>query len=170
MGQGGEEKAAKPVKMITTLVRLDYTHTAGKAQRRFLSGLMEGKLIAQRCPECDKVYVPPRGSCPTCAVPTRDEVEISDTGTVTTFCIVNLPFYGQAVEIPYVCASILIDGADIPLFAMLAEVAVEDVHMGQRVQAVWLPEQERTPSFDNLRYFKPTGESDASYDSYKDHL
>lgn len=155
---------------IITPVRLDYTHTAGRAQTRFLTGLIEGKIRGQRCPACNKVYVPPRGSCATCAIATEEEVEVADQGTVTTFCIVNLQFHGQAREVPYVCASVLLDGADLPFFGMLGEVEVEQVHMGQRVEAVWLPREERSASFENIRYFKPIDEPDAAFESYKDHL
>ena len=37
-------------------------------------------------------------ACPTDGVPTTDEVELPDTGTVTTFCVVNVPFPGQRVH------------------------------------------------------------------------
>ena len=161
---------AETINEIITPVRLDYTHTAGRAQNRFLTGLIEGKIRGQRCPSCKKVYVPPRGSGAICAVPTEEEVEVADKGTVTTFCIVNLQFHGQAVEIPYVCGSVLLDGADLPFFGMLAGVEVDKVHMGQRVQAVWLPPEERKASLDNIRYFEPIDEPDAPFDSYKDHL
>ena len=67
-----------PIKKIITPMRLDYRITPGHAQTPFLRGLVEGKFLAQRCPKCAKVYIPPRGSCPTCAVPTEEEVE--------TFC------------------------------------------------------------------------------------
>lgn len=155
---------------IKTPVRLEYTHHAGRAQSRFYGGMVEGMLIGQRCPECRKVYVPPRGSCPTCGVPTDEEVRLSDRGIVTTFCIVNIPFLGQSVRPPYVCASILLDGADIPLFHLVQEIPVADVRMGMRVEAVWAPREELAPTMESIRYFRPTGERDADYDAYKEHL
>jgi uncharacterized OB-fold protein len=156
--------------VISTPIRLDYTYTAGAASTRFLRGLAEGKLIGQRCPECRKVYTPPRGSCPTCGVATTDAVEVADRGTVTTFCIVNIPFPGQAIKPPFVAASVLLDGADIAIFHLLQEVDVADARMGMRVEAVWVPRDELRPSMESIRYFRPNGEPDASYDSYKEHL
>ena len=161
---------SEPVTQIVTPVRLEYTFRAGQAPSRFLRALAEGRLVGQRCPECGKVYVPPRGSCPTCAVPTRDEVELRGTGTVTSFCIVNLPFHGQAVKPPYVSASVLLDGADIPLFHLVQEIDAHDCRMGLRVEAVWAPREEWSSSMDSIRHFRPTGEPDAPFDSYKDHL
>jgi uncharacterized OB-fold protein len=155
---------------IKTPIRLEYTYVAGQASSRFLGAVAEGRLVGQRCPECRKVYVPPRGSCPTCGVPTREEVPVADTGIVTTFCIVNIPFAGQAVRVPYVSASILLDGADIPLFHLVQEIDAHEVRMGMRVRAVWVPPDERGPSMNSIRHFKPTGERDAPFDSYKEHL
>ena len=161
---------SEPVHRITTPVRLEYTVSAGRAPSRFLAGIAEGRLLGQRCPHCAKVYVPPRGSCPTCGVPTEEEVRLADTGTVTTFCIVNVPFMGQAVRPPYACASILLDGADIPLFHMVRGVPVEDVRMGMRVEAVWAAPDERGPTMESISHFRATGEPDAAYESYREHL
>lgn len=158
------------VSTISTPIRLDYMYTAGAASSRFLNAVAEGRLIGQRCPECRKVYIPPRGSCPTCAVPTREEVRVADRGTVTTFCIVNIPFPGQAIRPPFVAASVLLDGADIAIFHLLQEVEATDARMGMRVEAVWAPREEWRPSMESIRYFRPTGEPDAAYDSYKEHL
>jgi uncharacterized OB-fold protein len=159
-----------PIKMATMPSRLEYVITPGEAPARFLRGILEGRILAERCPRCEKVYMPPRGSCATCAIPTREQVELSAKGTVTTFCVVNLPFYGQAVEIPYVCASVVLDGADLPFFCLLAECPVEDVRMGMRVEAVWCDPADRKPSLENIKYMRPTGEPDAAYESYKEHL
>jgi uncharacterized OB-fold protein len=158
------------VDTIATPIRLDYTYTAGKAASRFLSSVAQGRLLGQRCPRCRKVYVPPRGSCPTCGVPTDEEVPVKDRGIVTTFCIVNLPFPGQAIRPPFAAASVLLDGADIAIFHLLQEVEAADVRMGMRVEAVWADTAERRPSMESIRYFRPTGEPDAPYDAYKEHL
>ncbi len=87
---------AEPVTMLTTPVRLHYEHTASPTETSFLRGLADGRLLAQRCPACGKVYIPPRGACPTDGVPTTDEIELPDKGMVTTFAIINIPFPGSA--------------------------------------------------------------------------
>ena len=162
------EPDASPVTILSTPIRLDYEYTPGRAASRCLRRLEEGRLVGQRCPSCSKVYLPPRGSCPTCGVPTDEEVSCIGTGTITTFCVVNIPFAGQAVECPYVCASVLVDGADIPLLHLIQEVAAEDVRMGMRVEAVWVDEP--GPTLESIAYFRPTGEPDAPYESYREHL
>lgn len=159
--QKGEEK------IVERPVKLDYTYTAGRAQSRFLQGITERRLIGERCPSCSKVYVPPRGSCPTCGVPTAEQVELPGTGTVTTFCVVNIPFAGQAVECPYVSATVLLDGADIGIFHLIQEIPADEVRMGLRVEPVWRDEIQ--PTLESIKYFKPTGEPDADYESFRTH-
>jgi len=77
---------------------------------------------------------------------------------------VNVPFAGQSVQIPYVSASVLLDGADIPLLSLMQEVDAAEVRMGMRVEAVWVEAAERKPSMDTIRYFRPNGEPDAPID------
>jgi uncharacterized OB-fold protein len=160
----------EPVTMVTTPVHLHYRHSASVEESRFLRALTEGRLIGQRCPACGKVYVPPRGACPTDGVPTTDEVALPDAGTVTTFCIVNVPFLGQRIPTPYVAAYILLDGADIAFHHLVLGCDATEVRMGMRVAAVWKPRERWGPTLENIDHFRPTGEPDAPYESYAQHL
>ena len=160
---------SEPVKRIKAPVRFEYTVGAGQTLSRFLAALVEGRIVGRRCPECNKVYVPPRGACPTCALPPGEEVVVADTGTVTPFCVVNVPFEGQTMKLPYVYASILLDGADIPLLHLVDVPAVE-ARMGMRVKAQWVPPSERGPTLESIRCFRSNGEPDAPFDAIKDHL
>lgn len=162
---GGE-----PVTMVTTPVHLSYRHSASVQESRYLRGLAEGKLLGQRCPACRKVYIPPRGACPTDGVPTEEEVELPDRGTVTTFCIVNVPFLGQRIPPPYVAAYILLDGADIAFLHLVLGVAADEVRMGMRVEASWKPPEQWGTSLENIEHFRPSGEPDAPFESYSEHL
>jgi uncharacterized OB-fold protein len=160
---------SEPVRKMKSPVRLEYTVTAGVVLSRFLAGVVEGRLLGRRCPVCTKVYVPPKGACPMCGVPCVEELAVSDAGTLTTFCIVNVPFEGQTMKLPYVYGSILLDGADLPLLH-LVQAPAEEVRMGMRVKAEWVPPAERKPTLESIRWFTPTGEPDAAFESYKEHL
>jgi uncharacterized OB-fold protein len=149
------------IKSVRTPAELRFQYTAGAATTRFLQGIAQKKIMGERCPACGKVYVPPRGSCPTDGIPTTDQVDLPHKGTVTSFCIVNVQFYGQAMEVPYTGALIMLDGADLSLMHLLQEVAVEDVHIGMRVEAVWVDDDKIGPTLESIRYFRPNGEPDA---------
>src|SRR5262245_54598093 len=131
------------VRGIKAPVRLEYNVSAGNTLSRFLAGVIEGRLIGRRCPSCTKVYVPPKGACPTCGVPCNDGLTVKDTAAVTTFCIVNVPFEGQAMKLPYTYGSILLDGADLPLLHLNTGLPAVQVRMGLRVKAESLPPEER---------------------------
>jgi uncharacterized OB-fold protein len=164
------QQAGEPVTMVTTPVRLRYEHTTSREESAYLHGLAQGRFVGQRCPACGKVYIPPRGACPTDGVPTTGEVELPDTGTVTTFCVVNVPFPGQRVKPPYVAAAVLLDGADIPFQHLILGCEPGEVRMGMRVAAVWKPRGQWGTTAENIDHFRPTGEPDAPYESYAHHL
>ncbi|HXW34571.1 MAG TPA: Zn-ribbon domain-containing OB-fold protein [Acidimicrobiales bacterium] len=158
------------VTTLATPIKIDYSYTAGLAQSRYLHGLSQGKFIGERCPKCRKVYVPSRGSCPTDGVPTEEEVVLGNAGTVTTFCVVNVAFAGQQIEVPYICAQVLLDGANLSFMALIQELPANQVRMGMRVEALWKSPEEWGPTMDSVKYFRPNGEPEAPYESYKEYL
>ncbi len=153
-----------PVTGITTPARLDYTYTPGRAQTRHLHALARRRTVGERCPACHKVCVPPRGACPTCGVATTDRVEVGPRGTVTTFCVVNIKARGLPIDVPYVYAHIALDGADLALHGRIAGIPCNEVRMGLRVEPVW------TDDGPYPDHYRPTGEPDAPYDTYKGML
>ncbi len=157
-----------PVEGIETPIELTYHYTPGGATARFLRELKEGRILGQRCPECHNVIVPARGACARCGVPTEESVELPDRGTVTTFCVVHIPVPGSAVKPPFVCATILLDGADIGFFHLIGEISPDKVRPGMRVEAVWKPREEWDYTLENIRFFKPSGEPDVDLDAQGD--
>lgn len=166
-----EAELPEPVALLKVLVKLDYLYSAGQAATRFLQAIGEGRLLGQRCPVDGKVYFPTRGACPEHGVPTAGElVDVKDRGTIVSYSIVRVPSENLSVELPFAAVTVLLDGADTTFTHVLSEAKLEDVHMGMRVQAVWIPREEWTTSMRNIKYFKPSGEPDAPFESYEDHL
>lgn len=147
---------------IVAPARLDYIYSPGAAQSRYINALADNRTVGERCPACRKVYVPPRGACPTCGIATTEQVEVGPAGTVTTFCIVNVKAKNLDIELPYVYAHIALDGADLALHGRIAGIRYDEVRMGLRVEPVWA-EGGRYPD-----HYRPTGEPDADYDAYKE--
>lgn len=147
---------------IVAEARLDYVYSPGRAQTAYINALSEQRTVGERCPSCHKVYVPPRGACPTCGVATTDQVEVGPAGTVTTFCIVNIKARNLDIEVPYVYAHIALDGAGLALHGRIGGIPYDQVRMGLRVEPVWT-EGGRYPD-----HYRPTGEPDADYDAYKE--
>lgn len=147
---------------VPTPIGVTYLWSAGPRSTAYLRGLTDGELLGKRCPSCSKVYFPPRnGTCPMCGVLLGDDdVPVGPGGTITTFCVVNVPFLGQKIAPPFVAATILLDGADIGVQHLLLEIPADEVRMGMRVEPVWKPREEWGPTMENISHFRPSGEPD----------
>jgi uncharacterized OB-fold protein len=165
---GVAEEEDEPVTGITVPIRLEYEINAGRAPGKYLRGIAEGKLIGQKAKGSDQVYLPPRGSDPTTGEPTEVEVEVGQNGTVTTFCVTNIPGLSEsAPEVPFAAAQILLDGANTPYLGLIQGIPVDEVRMGLRVRAVW--DEHLRPDARCLKWFEPNGEPDAAYESYREY-
>jgi len=166
--RSGAAEMQEPVTGITVPIRLEYEINAGVAPSKYLRGMAEGKLIGQKAVGSDKVYLPPRGSDPTSGAPTEIEVEVSQNGTLTTYCVTNIPGLSDtAPEVPYVAGQIVLDGAHTPYLGLIQGISVDDVRMGLRVRAVW--DENLRPDARCLKWFEPNGEPDAPYESYREY-
>lgn len=159
-----------PVTMLVVPSTIEIQHTASRPESRFLRALEQGKLLGGRTGDDGKVYFPPKEADPATGRELDQFLELPDKGTVTTFAIINIPFAGQRIKPPYVAAYVLLDGADIPFLHLVTEIDAAEVRMGMRVEAVWRPQEEWGLGIDNIDHFRPTGEPDADYDTYKHHL
>ncbi|MFT5681816.1 MAG: putative OB-fold protein [Myxococcota bacterium] len=150
----------EPLTRVKIPSRLAYTITASPTLSIFLTALLDRRILGWRCPTSGRVYVPPRGASPTSGEKMEEIVELSQKGTVTTYCVVNIPFEGQRLTPPYVCAHIVLDGADVPLLHLVGGCGPEEVRMGMRVEAVW--DDTPAPTLESVRYFAPIDEPDAT--------
>jgi uncharacterized protein len=160
------EPPKERVKFIQTDLLLPYHYYAGDYKALYLHALKDKKILGSKCSETGRVFVPPVMSSPDAHAPCTEIVELPDKGIVTTFCVVNVPVYGRDIELPYVVASVALDGADVSIYGLVQECKAVDVEMGTRVQAVWKSDGERQGDHTDIKYFKPTGEAKAPLESF----
>jgi len=160
------EPPKEPIKYVNSRVCLPYDYVAGDHRALYLRSLKDKKILGSKCEKTGRVFVPPVICSPESFAPANEIVEVADRGVITTFCIVNIPVTGRTLELPYVAASVALDGADISIFALIQEVKPEDVRMGMRVEAVWKPDGERQGDHEDILHFRPTGEPDAPIESF----
>jgi hypothetical protein len=163
-------EAQKPVTYIKAPIAIHYDYSVGAGSSTFLRAIRGGRILGARCPDTGKVYVPPRLSSVETASPMSELVELPDRGCVYTYCIVNIKFYDQVLEIPYAYAYIILDGADSAIMHLIQECPVEEIRPGLRVEAVWKDPSEWAESMENIRYFKPTGEPDVPIGEIMDEI
>lgn len=164
------EPPQQGIKYVEANVYLPYHYVAGDYKALYLHALKDKKILGSKCSKTGKIFVPPIIASPESFAPADELVEVADRGVITTFCIVNIPVIGRDVELPYVAASVALDGAAISIFAMIQECKPADVRMGMRVEAVWKPDGEREGGHEDILYFRPTGEPDAPQDFYINRL
>ncbi len=164
------EPPIEPVKYVDANLHLPYHYYAGDHRARYLRALKDKRILGSKCSKTGKVFVPPTINSAETFAPADELVEVSDRGIMTTFCIVNIPVIGRELQLPYVAASVALDGASVSIFALIQECKPEDARMGMRVEAVWKADGERNGDHEDILYFRPTGEPDASPESYINRL
>ena len=118
-------------------IAVPYTWWVGETGSRFLLALRdERKILGNRCPECGRVFVPPRKNCGQCYVDMDDWVELADEGVVTAHTIVRFAYELQPAEPPFAYAVIKLDGADVGLVHLIKD-GLELLKNGCRVKAVF---------------------------------
>jgi len=142
---------------VTDERTVSYVFEPGLTLSAFYRALADGRIEGGRCASCGAVYVPPHARCPACGSGSMTTVEVADTGTIASFTVVHLPVVGLDVEVPFAWARILLDGADVPIPHVISGVELERVVVDQRVEAVWAPDGERSPSWEAIRHFRPVG-------------
>jgi uncharacterized OB-fold protein len=149
-------EAPEEVEVISE-VRLDYGYEPGVVLSRFLRSLGEHRIEAGRCASCAAVYVPPRPGCPACGSGPMTLVDVGDTGVVVAYTVVHVPPPGEPAEVPFAWAWIRLDDADVPFPHLLGEADLDALRVGQRVQAVWVDNEELAPTWASIRHFRPVG-------------
>jgi len=131
----------EPGVTIDGRIDVEYHWSAGVAGSRFFTELRDnGKIMGTKCPECERVLVPPRIFCEECFVDTDEWVEVSKQGEVLTFAESYFGLQGQRLEEPWYIGIIKLDGADGGLFHRLVPDA-GPIEIGGRVEAVLADER-----------------------------
>ncbi len=144
---------------ITPVVPLDFTYNyrVGQYMERFLNSLKDKKLMGVKCPECGKVFVPPRMFCGSCNQKLDEWVEVAQTGMLANFTVGHVVLEKGArlakAESPYVLGLIKLDDVDSLLLARVEKVAPADLKKGMRMKAVW--KEELAGDYSDLDHFEP---------------
>jgi len=151
--------------LLEIIIPLDlrYKYSAGPHLGAFLRALKVGKIIANRCPSCRRLQLPPTPVCGRCHIEMgQDWVELSHQGTVISYSFVVDPIFdaglGDMRPVPYTIAAIVLDGGpDVAFFHKLQENDPSKVKEGMRVEAVFKPPQERVGTMEDIIHFRTIG-------------
>ena len=137
---------------------LDYDVHLGRTWGRFMQGLTDKQILANSCPECARVFVPPQAYCESCFVATDQWQELPPEGVVEVFTVAWHGFRGGPTP-PYAIAGIRLDGASTLLMHYVSGLDLSDpatvteqLPPGTRVRAVWA--EERTGQILDIAHFE----------------
>lgn len=173
-GQPGRGTGTTPeaVTAVRRHLRLPFHLSAGAMASAYHQAVRRGEILGVRCTVCSALYASPRPLCGRCWAPCKGWEHLGDTGTVDTFVVINVPFYGQEIDIPYVLANIRLDGADSAISHLVGRVneagrlaaPKEGIRIGMRVAALWVPRSKRRGYLnDDIDHFEPTGEKGVDF-------
>lgn len=148
-------KGIEPM-IYNSKINVPYSWWAGNTGSKFFISLRdEKKIIATRCGKCKKVYVPPRKVCPTCFTDNTEWVNVSDQGTLVSYCIARRQLESIPVDkkVPVIWGLIKLDGADTAMLHYLGDVDPGDIAIGMRMKAVFA--DSRTGSIRDISHFQP---------------
>jgi uncharacterized OB-fold protein len=104
----------------------------------YWDGVRAGRLMMQRCLDCDKFYFYPRDVCPTCMSSNVEWEQLSGDGTLYAYVICHRPAPGFAAEAPYALALVqLAEGPRIMTNIVGVEICPENLHLDMPLSVVF---------------------------------
>ena len=161
---GEEVKEEQDLLVLMKVISVDHRFATGPVMGKFLKGLKEKKILANKCPKCKRLQLPPREVCAECRVRVEEFVEVGPKGNVRmleyTYYASPDPLTGKTRETPYGNAYISLEGCTgHEIFAhyirpdQLDRIQLGwDERKGTIVRPVWA--EERSGSLYDIKYFE----------------
>ena len=155
---GRQEEEREELLVKRQILSIPQKFSTGPVMGKFLNAFKEKKIMANKCPECGRLQVPPREVCAECVVRCDEWVEVGPEGVLSiadiTYYASPDPLTGETRETPYVSAHFLLDGCK-DHETMWHELKPSDrdrAMRGVRVRPVW--NEERVGAITDIKYFE----------------
>jgi uncharacterized OB-fold protein len=146
----GEEKKFME---IPSILSMGCHWSVGPFMDRFYEDLASGKITGIKCPECGKVYVPPRIICGSCWKKLSDWKQVKDKGVVKNFTIAHVDIRNKELGEPQIIGLIQLEGADTCVFGEIKGVSPDNMKIDLKVKAVWA--QELKGRVQDITHYEP---------------
>lgn len=121
---------------IPDRIQIDYRYSYGLTSRFFREIRDHKRIFGTRCKTCGTVFLPPRAHCAECYCDT-EWMRCGNQGTVKTFTVVHYATSAFFHKTPFICAFILLDGADTLIMSNVIMDEVSQAKTGMRVRVVF---------------------------------
>jgi hypothetical protein len=157
------EQGAENQELLTMnyLISLPVRYDAGAFMGKFLKGLIDKKIWANKCPKCGRISAPPRMLCGRClGTEMKEWVEQKDEGVLVAFEICFYDFIqsntGLVQKAPWAKGTIKLDGGALFEHYVWPPDPTKN-KVGDRYKAVW--NEKRIGEFHDIVHFvKKEGE------------
>ncbi len=134
------------------LVRAEFAFWVGRYMDKFLAEFENKKIIGNKCPKCEDIFVPPRKICGKCNQKIDFEgnwVDLPDTGFLKNYTITYYKINDRAsrkVKKPQIIGMIQIDGSNTAIVYRLLDIEPEEVKIGMKLKILWEEKTKGDPS------------------------
>ncbi len=155
---GAEEEKQEELIRIKQILSIPQRFATGPVMGKFLKAFSEKKILANKCPKCGRLQLPPREVCAECRVRATDWIEVGPEGIITICDIAYYaspdPLSGESRETPYCSAHFLLDGCKghETLWHELKPSDIKRARKGARVRPVW--NEVRIGAITDIKYFE----------------
>ena len=101
-------------------------------------------LMGNKCGVCNKIFFPPRESCPKCrrkSIGKMQDYKLNGKGEIETYTIIHVAPEDFEEQVPYPVAIIKLDEGP-KITAQIVDCNIEDVKIGMRVESTFRRIQE----------------------------
>jgi len=138
------------------MVRAEFNFWVGIPMDKFYEGLEQKKFVGNKCPECGKVFCPPRKICGDCFVEAKEFIDLPETGVLKNYTITNYKVNERGtrqVKKDMIAGLVQIDGADTAMFVPLENVEPDQLKEDMKVKVIWAKRIKGVP--DDIKGFEP---------------
>lgn len=105
----------------------------------FFTAAKDGRLVVQRCTQCEAYRFPPRELCSGCLSTASTWVEVAGRGEIFSYNVMHQVYHPAfAAEVPY--AVVVVKLAEGPkMISNLVDCPVDEIRIGMPVEVVFEP-------------------------------
>ncbi len=160
----GEKAAEQELIVLRKTISVNQKFATGPVMGKFLKALKEKKIMANQCPQCGRLQLPPREVCAPCRVWATGWKEVGPKGHLMVMDVVYYaspdPLTGEIRETPYGSIHVLLDGCrgHETFWHLLRRDQIFRVkeawgdERGTRLRPVWA--EHRTGNIHDIQYFE----------------
>ena len=133
-------------------VRADFSFWVSQYMDKFSDAFENKKIIANKCPECRKVYLPPRKICGNCnktILLDNNWVNLPNTGTLLNYTITHYRVSDRTArkaKKSQIIGMVQVDGSDTAIIYRLLNIQPEEVKIGMKLKIEWEEKPKGNPS------------------------